>query len=532
MPLDWLEEDETQRNKQTVALALVKQPAVVPHDHATYGGTILVNPGGPGDSGVLHIQRNGLYLQGMMDSDKKHFEIMSFDPRGMSNSVPSADCYRDATLRAMADFREETLGVPDIDSNASLARHKAFYASVSGHCANSAKDGQPLIHEYMSTASVARDMLQMVDKLKVWKEKQPPSSQDGHSNNQKPLEHVSRGDDRLLYYGTSYGTFLGQTFISMFPGRVRRMILDGVVVPEDYIAGDWCPNLEDTTKTIDYFYQTCFEAGDKCALYAPSDKSWHDVKDKIESLISSLNAQPVHYSLEGTAPGFITGLDIRARMMDPIYGPLDLYDGLAKTYADALTGNYTSLLNDLGVGPAASMCGPTDRTAYTWLFDAHAAVRCGDAIDLRDKDFSYWRKYMSRCQKLSPEMGNTWASIGCGAWQIRPKHRFEGPFKTPEADAADVEGRPSAPILFLSSKYDPVTPVHSAHTASKSHPGSRVLVQDSVGHCTLLSAPSKCTWEKMGAYMDTGALPDEGTVCEAGCVPWEHCSLPKAQFPR
>lgn len=122
--------------------------------------------------------------------------------------------------------------------------------------------------------------------------------------------------------------------------------------------------------------------------------------------------------------------------------------------------------------------------------------------------------------------------LTCAGWQARPKYRFTGPFRTPAPDPSNVDGRPSAPLLLLSSLYDPVTPLESAYKVSKGHPGSRVLVQNSVGHCTLLSGPSECTRNVVRAYMENGRLPEEGKECQGDCVPWEECPYERGRFPR
>lgn len=533
VPLDWLEANQTKRDEQTIILALAKQPATVAIDDPKFGGTVIVNPGGPGDSGVLHIQRNGEYLQEMMDSENKHFEVLSFDPRGMANSFPISDCFSDEASRALTGAVQAGMGVPNSNSDASLALHKAYWEAIGMQCSQPGPHGYA-IQDYMSTASVARDMLHMVDKLDVWKKKQLDTKSEQTA--QKPLGSIETDKDeqepRLLYYGTSYGTLLGNTFISMFPGRTGRMILDGVVVPEDYSDGDWCPNLEDTSKTINYFYETCFDAKDKCALYKASEKNWHQLRDRVEQKIADLDTNPVPFIADGVAPGIINSAVVRNRMMDPIYGPLDLFDGLAKTLLEVLNGNYTSLLKETGMTKRPDTCSKPDPSAYAWMGEANLAVRCGDGADLRDRSLDFWRDTYERCVKNSPEIGPGWFAVACGGWQSRPKFRFSGPFKSPVADLKNIEGRPSAPVLFLSSRLDPVTPLVSAHTASKNHPGSVVLMQDSVGHCTLLSSPSKCTREHVGRYLDTGELPEEGTVCEADCRPWEHCDHKRAQFPR
>lgn len=247
LPLDWLEEDPTRQKSQSVAVAIIRLPAVVPPHDPTYGGPVLINPGGPGDSGVLDVLYNGDFIRGMMDTEgERHFDMVSFDPRGTANSLPIADCFASEVERTMYDWQQ--MGKPYFRdgrmSNASLAMEMSQAVALGRKCAetNRGEDGV-LIQEFMSTASVARDMLRMVEEMDRL-EKEEVERVVGVGGAQKKLGAGRDGHEeegaalpRLQFYGTSYGTVLGNTFISMFPGRVKRMILDGVVAVEDYIAG-------------------------------------------------------------------------------------------------------------------------------------------------------------------------------------------------------------------------------------------------------------------------------------------------------
>lgn len=243
LPLDWFNKEEQASHGFNVTLAIVKQPAVVATSSPSFRGTVLVNPGGPGDSGVLHLLRNGEYMQKMMDTDDSHYEVLSFDPRGMTLSVPSGDCFTNEVARALG---EAQLGTGDKTTEQGWKQIKANHKAFSHQCAKVSRDKHGFaIQEYMSTAYVAADMLAMVDKIEAerYSEKSQKHSQsqgEHYSESQRDSKQkVLRRSDkpaRLQYYGTSYGTYLGQVFMSMYPGRVHRMILDGVVVAEDYTA--------------------------------------------------------------------------------------------------------------------------------------------------------------------------------------------------------------------------------------------------------------------------------------------------------
>lgn len=283
---------------------------------------------------------------------------------------------------------------------------------------------------------------------------------------------------------------------------------------------------------VDYFYQTCFDAGSKCPMYRSSDSSWKDVKQRIAQFKADLDANPIITSTVDGIPGVITGDVMWAVLADPVYAPLILYESAAAVLGDALNGNYTALISSLGMDRLPDVCAPTIPSNYAFSGLAGMAVRYTDGDDLRGKDFKYWQDYINRCEAFSPEIGPQWADPGAMGWDVRPKYRYTGPFTAPAPDAREIEGKPSSPILFLSGRYDPVTPLHSAYTASQSFPGSSVVMQKSVGHCTLLGAPSRCTFGHIGHYLRTGEVPKNGTECEADCVPWKKCPYELPRLPR
>lgn len=235
MPLDYL---DAKSDSRTVSIAVLKVPATVDVSDPSYGGTVMVNPGGPGDSGVLHMLRNGDYIQGMVDGSK-HYEVLSFDLRGVAFSTPRADCYSNEAARQAAMWQSRGLGEPTT-SDESLTRHLAQARAFGRQCANYRDEGVDFnIHEYTSTASIAKDMLRLVDETEKLRRKDVAAHTGKKGGAQQPLTDgaTENKQGRLLYYGTSYGTVLGNTFLSMFPGRVRRMILDGVVVGESWVHG-------------------------------------------------------------------------------------------------------------------------------------------------------------------------------------------------------------------------------------------------------------------------------------------------------
>ncbi|MBE3046785.1 alpha/beta fold hydrolase [Candidatus Bathyarchaeota archaeon] len=233
VPLDWLDPS----NAHTATIAIVKRPASVPPTDPTYGGPVLLNPGGPGGSGVDIALRWGERIQNILDG-KKHYEIIGFDPRGVGRTTPGANCYPDELTRAYEVFQAHGAGYLTPDNDKLTWRH-ALAKSFGKRCGE-ALGGDGGILRYASSSSVARDMVEIIDQIQELQNAEEEDALGAQGVEQKKLRGSKGGvkaPARLQYMGFSYGTLLGNTFASMFPGRVGRMVLDGVADIDDYMAG-------------------------------------------------------------------------------------------------------------------------------------------------------------------------------------------------------------------------------------------------------------------------------------------------------
>ncbi len=177
----------------------------------------------------MNLLHDGPMLRDLVDGNK-HYEMLSFDPRGVAHSTPPADCYVSEWARGAMGWQFR--GMVDIDDDpAKLAWHFARAKSHGLLCAN-----VDLLRFY-STAAVARDMVCIVDRVAELRNGERRTSSLDTDDAAQRVVKAATGDDvppRIQYLGFSYGTALGNTFASMFPGRVGRMVLDGVVDPYDY----------------------------------------------------------------------------------------------------------------------------------------------------------------------------------------------------------------------------------------------------------------------------------------------------------
>ena len=181
MPLDW-----DRPNGRTISLAVIRHLASKPDERI---GTLFINPGGPGDTGVGLVQGDP---EGIDAFGGGRFDVVSWDPRG-TNASTRVLCFRDQRSRGALLGRRSRSPPPS-----RLGALRAQDRRLARRCGE--VSGWLLPH--ISTADTARDL----DHLRVL-----------------------LGEEKLTYVGLSYGTYLGQTYANMFPDRVRAMLLDGIV---------------------------------------------------------------------------------------------------------------------------------------------------------------------------------------------------------------------------------------------------------------------------------------------------------------
>ncbi|OAA38689.1 Peptidase S33 tripeptidyl aminopeptidase-lik [Beauveria brongniartii RCEF 3172] len=540
LPLDWL--DDSASNK-TVALALLKSDAVVGIDDATYAGPVLSNPGGPGGSGVDHLRGAVAKLRDMVDTPgKKHFEYVSFDPRGVGRTTPQVNCYPDGRLpRSAAIWKARGSGGVNGGGPAALPYNLGLETIKGNRC----EDFNGDLLRYVGTTSVARDMLAVVEKIDEYntkhskRDKKPEKGDQMQLRSSSGTEKAKTGLPRLQYLGFSYGTVLGNYFASMFPDRIGRVLLDGVADIDDY---GWLANTVDTDEMADLFFQGCFDAGpDICPLHRSGDSSGADISQRFWDWVDGLDQAPSFVTKKDQAVVVLQSGDLRTLLLGAMYQPLTLFKEAASLVDAAMRGNTTALydvVSPIAGGSLDEACpvgGNGTASSADDSPDAQSAILCGDGEDVTGRDTAFWRAYVAKQLAQSSVAGAFWSSIrlACSSWRAQAKWQFRGPFTTPSpsdnnASAPPEPGRPAAPVLFLSNRLDPVTPLRSARKVAQMHPGAGLLVQDAMGHCVFSAhPPTDCTRRVVRRYFDEGVVPAEETTCEAVCKPWSECESAK-----
>ena len=153
----------------TVSIAVIKKPALVPVTHPQYGGAVLHNPGGPGGSGVGFLLGAGWAMQAIIGSpDGLQFDHISFDPRGILFSRPLVECFKNPDYEQFWTGRVIEEGVYS-SSDAAFGRLWSMAVAQAGSCSLPPENGTD-IKQYVNTAFVSRDMLEIVERHGEWRE--------------------------------------------------------------------------------------------------------------------------------------------------------------------------------------------------------------------------------------------------------------------------------------------------------------------------------------------------------------------------
>ncbi|MHB1137621.1 MAG: alpha/beta hydrolase [Microthrixaceae bacterium] len=227
VPLDW-----TLPNGEQIDLALARRPA-----SGERIGSLLMNPGGPGASGIEYLASGSTPRE-----VGQRFDLVSWDPRGVGAST-AVTCGVDAAAMLALD--------PDPDDDAEQAALDAAAAAVSAGCAAS---DLPLL-SHIGTVDVAKDLEAI---------------------------RLALGDEPLNYLGYSYGTQIGQQYLQMFPTQVRAMVLDGVVDASlgftDFLLGQ----TEAFDDAFEHNVDGCRAAGEgRCGVRDLGD-AYDEVHERVE----------------------------------------------------------------------------------------------------------------------------------------------------------------------------------------------------------------------------------------------------------
>ena len=349
--------DYAQPSGPTLTLQLVK----IHDSRNTTGKALLVNPGGPGGSGVDLAVGLSLSTE-LSDTVLEHYDLVGFDPRGVALSSP---------VKCLSDKQKDSYfaASPNVLTSAGFADAKAEAKMFADACA--ANYGSKLAD--LSTVQTAKDM----DRIRQ-----------------------ALGQAKLDYLGFSYGTELGSIYVHLFPGNVGRTVLDGAVDPYTDPIASFADQLQGFELAFDQFATWCRTASGCSALGDP--------RQAVYSIVAKANAAPI--SAPGDSRSVTSALALTG-VLQSLYSRGD-WPKLGQALLDARSGNAKRLL---GLADEYNQRNPDG--SYSNIADANTAINCNDAPPGPTDDTV--RTTALKWQQAYPMFG-LWSAaslFSCQSWQ-------------------------------------------------------------------------------------------------------------------
>lgn len=355
VPLDY-----TKPTGKVIELRARRQPA---REQGNRIGTLFINPGGPGGSGLDYVSAASLVLGPAL---LRRFDVIGWDPRGVGQSTP-VRCVDTAQMDAMVAAD----GSPDDD--AEIAALDKVAKEFADGC--QARSGELLPH--VSTKDAARDIDVMRGIV---------------------------GDPQLYYLGKSYGTYLGATYAELFPKNVGRLVLDGAVDPARPTEQINMAQAKGFDVALDAFADDC--AKRNCSL--GSTKA--DVLAKVDKVLADSDAKP----LKGDGKREVTqGLAVLG-VIYPLYVK-DYWSRLEKAVDDGVKGDGGRLLALADEYTSRTPSGYGDNSG-----EVIYAVNCIDHPDITSA--AQAKSQEAAFKRASPRFGTylLWGSLPCAHWPVKP----------------------------------------------------------------------------------------------------------------
>ncbi|MBJ7399941.1 alpha/beta hydrolase [Mycolicibacterium sp.] len=361
-------------------------------------GSLLMNPGGPGASAVdLVVSLSDV----LSDSPiTEHFDLVGFDPRGVGYSTPELRCRTDAEFDA---WRRE----PMVDySKAGVAVIEGFNRTLAQQCLD--QMGKPFLAG-VGTASAAKDMDAVRQAL---------------------------GEDQINYLGFSYGTELGTAYVQRFPNRVRTMVLDGAIDPNQNVINSLVDQMAGFQLAFTDYAADCAKSSD-----CPLGTDPAQFVNRYLQLVDPLVAKPAATS----DPRGLSYADAHIGTINALYTP---------RYWKYLTRGLLALKRGTNADALLLLADDYQRRDddghYSNSQDAFNAIRCVDSPTPSDP--ALWADADRRIRERAPFLSyGEFTGFGprdlCAFWPV------------PTTSAPHVASpAPPGSVVVVSTTHDPATP--------------------------------------------------------------------------
>jgi len=396
-------------------LPVIKLPA---SDPARRIGALVINPGGPGGSGVQYALGARSEFPAAV---RARFDIVGFDPRGVGGSEPALSCLTGPQL-------DQYFATDDEPSDA--AQFRQVIAQGKLFAAGCARNSAALL-PYVGTRNAARDL----DVLRA-----------------------ALGESRLSFLGKSYGTYLGAWYAQLFPGRVRALVLDGAVDPDASSLDLDITQAEGFQVAFGSFAAWCL-ASATCPLGHGGPVS---AAAKVQGLITRADSAPLASRLgDGqVADGAMLLTGVTFALYSRSFWPY-----LRAALAGAFAGDGTGL-----VELANALTGRNPDGTYSNLTDAFTAISCLDRPWPRS--LAIWQSAAAAAAQGAPLFGAplVWGNLACAYWPV------------PSYPQSPIRAAGAPPILVIGTLRDPATPYRWAQALAGDLASGVLLGWNGDGH--------------------------------------------------
>lgn len=452
VPLDYTDPEGEQ-----MGLALVRRAAEGEPEERK--GSLVINPGGPGGSG-LEMLTGELFTSEIRDV----FDLVSFDPRGIGASAPIScgEEFADEEDDPWEEYLSWDADPTDITED-DLVTMDEMAREVVDQCVE--ETGEEFL-AHMGTVNVARDM---------------------------DLIRENLDEDELHYVGYSYGTHLGALYAELYPENVGGMVLDGAVDGEIDLLRMVVEQTEGFQETWERFIEQCSDC--------PFDDS-ESATETVTALAKGLDGDPIviddpawHEEEVTIDGGALIGILMHSMYQEWVWPDLeealvalgrgDLYEA---TYQ--LSGLYWMFFLYMA-----------EEEAEENQAAARVAVECADSETGADLDA--YREAAEAAYEASPLFGPgmVWPQMMCSHW-ADPAERLSG-FSASEAP----------PIVVIGTVGDPATPYEWSRRLADQLDSATLVTYEGSGHGVYGFDANTCVDEVIDAYLLEGAVPDSGHSC-------------------
>ncbi|QXJ26885.1 alpha/beta fold hydrolase [Actinomadura graeca] len=424
-----------------ITLALTRARHTAPRSK----GVVLLNRGGPGAHGR---DLPAAFTSGLPKKVAAAYDWIGYDPRGVGASKPALVC----------DKGYQDPGRPRADSvPAGPAEETAWTGRARSYADDCAKKYRAIL-PHMGTADWARDMDAIRQALR---------------------------QDRINFFGYSYGSYLGAVYATMFPGRVRRMVLDSVVHP----GRVWYDANLDQNVAFEKRIRAYFDWIARHEKTYGLGRTGEEVAASYARVRAAVKAAPI-------------GGKVGASELDDVFLTDGYGDHTWAAHASALSA-YAVRHETRPLGKAWQPPGWLDQNNYA----VYNAVQCRDAPWPRD-----WSRWHADSERLFREgyrfetWSNTWYNAPCAFWGV------------PGGPVPEVHGASSLPpLLLVQATGDAATPYPGALEMHRRFPASRLVTQVGGGNHGVSMSGDKCVDAAVAAYLATGRIPADRPGPDAEC---------------